>query len=351
MRIDARGTPSHTRTLTVAMLHGDARRVQVRGTVIDLRKRGLVPMAGDLQTAGVIHHMRVEAEVLRDGPALEAIRADQPHVAFEPSAGTGGECCRDPVRRIEALAGSPLDAEFARRLGGAIGGPRGCSHVLTLAQLAGSATRTALETDAEIHGARAGRDPGQRIFQRSLSLDGLEEGERGLSLSLQLADVHFGTAPYAEDPVARLARQREIRVHVDIDLGKMAIRGIEGAERISDAATFQTAAWQPRDLAFLEGHPALGGMARTLFAKLSDTPEDRPLLDALLNLAPGVIQCVPALTDHWRRWRTAATGGGASGDSGPSMMAGGGMVDSCYMWRADGHMHQQIEKVLRGVRR
>jgi hypothetical protein len=351
MRIDARGTPSHTRTLSVAVLHDDARRVQVHGTVIDLRKRGLVPMAGDLQTAGVIHLMHVDAQVLREGPTLEAIRADQPQVAFEPSAGTGGECCRDPVRSIEALAGSPLDAEFARRLSGAIGGPRGCSHVLTLAQLAGSTTRTALEVDAELHGERVAREPGQRMFQRSLSIDGLEDAERGLALSLQLADVHFGTAPHADDPVARLARQREIRVHADIDLGAMRIRDIGAAERISDPATFQTAAWQPRDLAFLEGHPALGGMARTLFSKLPDTPADRPLLDALLNLAPAVIQCIPALTEHWRRWREAAAGRAASGEEPPSMMAGGGMVDSCYMWRRDGYLHAQIETVMRGVRR
>jgi hypothetical protein len=298
-------------------------------------------MAGDLQTAGVIHHMHVEATVARRGLALEAIRADQPRVAFEPAQGTGGECCRDPVRRIEALAGSPLDAEFAKRLGGAIGGPRGCSHVQTLAQLAGSSARTALEVDAELHGERVARAPGQRIFQRSLSLDGLEDGEHGLSLSLQLADVHFGEAAYADDPVARLARQREIRAHADVDLGRMAIRGIAAAERISDAGSFQSAPWEPRDVAFLEGHHALGGMARTLFAKLADAPADRPLLDALLNLAPTVIQCIPALTDHWRRWREAAAGGG-TGDGAPSMMAGGGMVDSCYMWRRDGYLHRRL---------
>ena len=91
-------------------------------------------------------------------------------------------------------------------------------------------------------------------------------------------------------------------------------------------------------------------MARTLFSKLSDTPEQRPLLDALLNLAPAVIQCIPALTSHWKRWREAArerSGGGGS----PSMMAGGGMTDSCYMWRRGGFMSGRMAEVMKGLRK
>jgi hypothetical protein len=349
MEIDARGTPSHTRTLSVGIFHEDGARRRAKGTILDLRKRGLVPMAGDLQTSGVIHHMRVDALVRADGPHLETITADQPHVAFEPSEGTGGECCRDPVHRIEALADTPLDGAFVRRLGAAIGGPLGCSHVLTLAQLVGSTVRTALEADALLGAASAARSPGQRLFQRSLSLDGLEDGERGLSLSLQLADVHFNEVSHATDPVERLAGQREIRIEASIDLGVMQIREIAAGERRSDQASFDDAPWEPRDVSFLEGHSALAGMARTLFAKLEDRPEQRPLLDALLNLAPGVIQCIPALTSHWKRWRESARADGTG--SGPSMMAGGGMMDSCYMWRRGGFMSARMADVMRGLRK
>ena len=59
----------------------------VDGVVLDLRKRGLVPMGGDLQTAGVIHHMKVAARVDTGGPGFEWIRAEQPTVAFEASPG------------------------------------------------------------------------------------------------------------------------------------------------------------------------------------------------------------------------------------------------------------------------
>lgn len=350
MEIEARGNPSHTRTLSVGIFHEDAAHVVARGVILDLRKQGLVPMAGDLQTAGLIHHMTVEARVARAGATLVHVSAEQPTVAFEPSEGTGGECCRDPVRRIEALAGSALDADFAKRLGAAIGGPRGCSHVLTLAQLLGSAARTALEADAALFGPSPERRPGQRVFQRSLSIDGLEDAEHGLSLSLQLADVHFSLLPHATDAVERLAQRLEIRAHADIDLDAMALRNVDAAERQTDPQSFDDVPWVARDVSYLNGQPALGGLARTLFAKLEDTPADRPLLDALLNLSPAIIQCIPALTNQWRRWREQAKERGGS-DGRPSMMAGGGMTDSCFMWRAEGYMSGRIGEVMRGVKR
>ena len=65
MEIDLRGAPAHTRTLSVELRDDGAERLDVRGTILDVRKRGLVPMAGDLQTAGVIHLMRVDASVDR----------------------------------------------------------------------------------------------------------------------------------------------------------------------------------------------------------------------------------------------------------------------------------------------
>jgi hypothetical protein len=187
MEIQVAGSPAHTRSVIVTLGQAEPGHLAVHGEILDLRKRGLVPLAGDLQTAGVIHHMRIDGRIARQGPTLETLRADQPHVAFEAGPGTGGECCRDPVRRIEALEGTRLDDAYAKRLGAAIGGPRGCSHVLTLAQLLGSAVVTALETDAALHGAAPQRPDGQRLFARSLSIDGLESADGALALALQLA--------------------------------------------------------------------------------------------------------------------------------------------------------------------
>jgi hypothetical protein len=40
-------------------------------------------------------------------------------------------------------------------------------------------------------------------------------------------------------------------------------------------------------------------MAGALLARLGEREDDRALLDALLNLAPTLIQCVPAVMERW----------------------------------------------------
>jgi DUF2889 family protein len=206
MEIEAIGAPAHTRTLVVWLQRRGAAHWDAHGHLLDLRKRGLVPMAADLQTSGVIHDMRVRARIAGDAPPhFVSMEAQQPSVAFEPSPATAGECCRDPAERIAALAGTPLDDATARRLGGALGGPRGCSHVLTLAQLLTSTASTALALEARHH-PDATRPDGQRIFHRSLSIDGVQ-GRESFHLVLQQADVHLAPIePSADtDPFARLA--------------------------------------------------------------------------------------------------------------------------------------------------
>jgi hypothetical protein len=333
MEIEIVGAPAHTRTLVVSIEQESPRRARARGTLLDLRKRGLVPMASDLQTAGVIHDMRLDACFDLDPPRIASVRVDQPSVAFEPSPATGGECCRDPRDRIGALVGSPLDEHATRRLGGALGGPLGCSHVLTLAQLLLSTSRTALAFDARAH-PECRRPDGQRLFHRSLSIDGAV-GDARLHLGLQLADVHF--TPFVpgigSDPLERLASRREIRAHAVVDLDTMQLRALRCAERLGTRDALQPA-WRDRSgaVADLAGRSALGGMAASLFERLGADATDRPLLEALLNLAPAVIQCVPAVMERWR----GDSSSGKSKDDWPALRIGGGMADSCYMWRRDG---------------
>jgi DUF2889 family protein len=342
MEIEAIGAPAHTRTLTVSLSQSARDRITADGVILDLRKRGLVPMAADLQTSGIVHDMRVRAEIAPGPPRVLAIAAHQPHVAFEPTPATGGESCRDPRARLEALAGAPLDSASARRLGAALGGPLGCSHVLTLAQLVLATAQTALALERERYAA-AGRPLGQRLYHRSLSVDGIM-GRDGLHLALQLADIHF--APVAADagfdPLARLGARLEIRAHAEIDLDAMVLRSLRAAERTTHREAF-FAPWRDRSdrLAGLAGRSALAGMAASLFERLGSDASDRPLLDALLNLAPTLIQCVPALMERWQSHPGAAR---------PGMMAGGGMTDSCYMWRRGGALHQRMGGDLAAIR-
>src|SRR5262245_57009439 len=171
----ATGEPLHTRSMT---LHASALaggRLLVRGEVLDLRKRGLVPVPVELQLPGVIHRMEIEAEL--DAAEQRIVRVDsrQPVVAFEPSAGTGGESCRDSAGALQQLVGAQLGGDYLRRLYEAYGGPRGCTHLLTLARLLAGGAARALELEATLGAARA---PGERVFRRLVIVDGLE-GARG----------------------------------------------------------------------------------------------------------------------------------------------------------------------------
>jgi len=343
MEIEATGAPAHTRTLVVSLAQLAPDRALASGAIVDVRKRGLVPMASDLQTAGVVHDMRVRAEIAQGPARVAAISVEQANVAFEPSLATGGESCRDPGARIEALVGTPLDGESARRLGAALGGPLGCSHVLTLAQLLLSTAQTGLALERERH-AGAARPDGQRIFHRSLSIDGVLGRDGGLQLVLQQADVHFSPlTPSADtDPLARLASRLEIRAQAEIDVDAMVLRALRAAERESGRDAFY-GPWRDRSapLADLAGKSALAGMAAGFFARLGAHAADRPLLDALLNLAPTLIQCVPAVMERWQS---------RPGSARPGMMAGGGMADSCYMWRTGGALHRRMVGDLAAIR-
>ena len=132
-----------------------------------------------------------------------------PTVAFEASAASEGESCRDLAFRV----GHPTALRSTapgRALGAEIGGPRGCSR-------ARADDRTAARSDGRL-GARRGRaparsparPPGERIFRRDVTVDG-HELSGDLYLTLQMNDLHF--APIAPGAAAgdRFAAQVEVR--------------------------------------------------------------------------------------------------------------------------------------------
>ncbi len=204
MELDVTGHPLHSRAFTVVLVERADGRLDLHASILDLRKRGFVPVAGDLQGPGIVHHMQLTGIVDPVARRLDTIVAAQPNVAFEPSAVTGGESCRDPIHRIEALAGATLDDEFARLVGAEIGGNRGCSHLLTLAQLAGSTVVWALAHDP----APGARRPGERRFRRDLVIDGHEPAATRLQMAVQLTDLPFAPSPPGPTPMARFRAER-----------------------------------------------------------------------------------------------------------------------------------------------
>jgi len=332
MRLEARGHPLHTRALSVVLAARADGKLDVHGAVLDLRKRGFVPVAGDLQGAGVIHDMRLAGTIDPASARLETLAAEQRSVAFEPSAVTGGESCRDPIDRIAALAGTRLDDGWARRLGDAIGGPRGCSHLLTLGHLLGSSAAWALARERALHGAAPARPAGQRVFRRDVVIDGHETAAPGMQLTAQTSDLHFAPAGAVVRPMDRFAEQLEVRLIAEVEFPALTIGRLEAAERRRGAADLERAAWRDRSeaIAWLIGRRLGAGVTAELLARLGGAPDDRPLLDTLLMLAPALVQCAAAMSEAWPLAFRAD----------PSVVAMGGLTDSCYMWRQGGALEQ-----------
>jgi hypothetical protein len=332
MQLDVGGHPLHTRALSVTLSARDDGRVDVEGVIVDLRKRGFVPVGGELQPSGIVHHMRVDAIVDPTTARVESIGASQPNVAFEATAVSEGESCRDPVGRVQALAGATMDAGWAKRLSAEIGGPRGCSHVLTLAQLVGATVPTALAADRARFGAAPTRRPGERIFRRDVVVDGHEHAPSEVALALQATDLHHAPAPAIAPSMARFAGEHEVRGLAVIDLARFALATLTLGERRREPSTLDTATWRDRgDVALtLAGLSLAGGLSQALLARRAMGGEDHPLVDALLMLAPALIQCVAALSDAWPA--LASRGGWIVGM--------GGRPDACYMWRAGGALQR-----------
>ncbi len=327
MQLDLGGHPLHTRTLTVRVDRVEPGSLRARGELVDLRKRGFVPVAGDLQPSGPVHHMRVEARVDTASGHIERIGSEQPRVAFEPSPMTRGESCRDPAGALASLAGTPLDDGWLTRLGEAIGGPRGCSHVLVLARLVGSTLRL----------ARARLD-GTQELHRALCLDGHDAEDGTTRVAAQLSDLVLERTSPGAPAMDRFGAQHEVRLQVAIDLEAGTLGALRGAERRRTAAELASAGWTPLDarLAPLAGTKMLSAYGRNVRERLGE--DDGPLLDALLHVGPTFLQCMGAMSESWP----------AEAQRRRAVVATGGMPDACWMWRRDGPLSRALAAELGG---
>ena len=335
MNLDVAGHPLHTRSLTISLQPEEGDRVAVDAAVIDLRKCGFVPVAGFLQTAGIVHHMTLDAGLDRESRVLERFVGAQPTRPFDPCRLTGGECCSDPVPRRGELAGERLDEDFVPKLRRVFGGPRGCSHLLTLGQLVASTVPYALDRDRDV--GRPERRPGERIFHRSIEIDGYDLAPERQQIVVQLTDLHFAPTPEVAIPMAHFGSQTEVRISAEVDLSRdMALCGLQAFERKRSLAEVESAAFVDRsaDLAGLEGQGVMGGLGRKVLDTFGTQPAELPLVDALLMLAPGFLQCLASLSERWpeRAKREA------------SMLGVTGQPDSCWMWRRDGGVMRAAEE-------
>jgi len=319
MRLELGGHPLHTRALAVVVSDaGDE--LAVTADLVDLRKRGFTPVGSEVQGAGIIHQMGLDVRVDRRG-LIRAVAARQPVVAFEPSAGTLGESCRDVVGRLEALRGAALDDPAVLRA--AMGGAAGCSHLLAAGQFLFATLAEGGAGEARPDGAH------RQLRRRDLIFDGHELADGRLAIGIQLSDLHTAVAPAGERPMGRFRHHDELRLRLELDGWPPTIAAASGAERRRVVDDFAGAEWHSLDarLAPLRGLSLGKGGAQALLAAIGDHP---PLRDALLQLAPALIQCRASFPDKWLN--VAATTPGHDGLI--------GMPDSCYMWRRGGALER-----------
>jgi hypothetical protein len=110
--------------------------------------------------------------------------------------------------------------------------------------------------------------------------------------------------------------------------------GLRAAERHRDRADLARAAWQDRAPAVggLVGLRLGPGITGELTRRLDGSPADAPLRDALLMLAPALVQCAAALSEDWPVAFAAD----------PSVVGMGGLPDSCWMWRREGGLARHL---------
>ena len=328
-----RPEPVHTRALGVqAALRADAK-VEAHGYLVDLRTRGFLPVGGSMQGMGIIHHMELAWVVDPATDTVEAVAPGQPTVAFDASPETAGESCRDPIGRLAATVGSRLGKPHTTAMRDQAGGALGCSHLVTLAFFMDGALRAGLARDRERHPGRLARtDAAGTLFRRDLVFDARAEDDGALAVVMRQNDLDWNDAPPGTLAPDRFARHHELDAALAVDLWPGSLLEVEGRERLRTAERFGDADWEDRAavLAPLRGLGLARGAAGELAQRLADVPEARPWRDALLMLAPALVQCRAAHPDAWHaKVRDTPLH--------PGLTA---VPDSCYMWRRGGALER-----------
>ncbi len=332
MQFQMSGEPAHTRCLAIALTQGEGASVEFRADILDLRKAGLMGLAGRIATAGIIHKMVVLGAFSSEDAVLERIEWDQSHVMHEANRVTRGECCRDPMQRLEALVGTRIGEGFLSDLKQRFGGPLGCTHINTLMRELSATVRQLREAPGESAALRLERAPGERIASRSVFFDAnFSEDGATISIGVRLTD-----ACYAEQDAQgneRLSSHDEVRLIADVELAGWKLLEVQERERCRPGPAFGSAPWRDRgdELKELAGRSLGGGVTRFCLERFGDRNEDARLLSAVLCLAPGMTQVGVATSD------SLVPSSSARPPSSP--LAGPG---PCYMLRSDGPLMKNL---------
>jgi len=318
-------TPLHTRMVALRLRWGAAGGLVADGRIFDLRKRGIVPLAGKLQGPGVVHDMSVSLELDYPGLSIRSVQPSMSAFPFAPGPATRGESCPDRLPDVQRLCGMSLREGYGPALVERVGGPRGCFHVFTLLRLLGPTIEWAVACEqARRAGSRVAVAAGNPLFARSMIVDGMKGQGLALALRGMLFDLHYppgaDTLPLAEE----LDQSFEATVDVETELPTMGITASTGRVRRSGPGIESVGQWEPvARLGELVGRMMVKGYTAQVQAVFAGQAGLEPLQHLLFMLAPTLMQCMPSVVEELEMRPRRAESPHAA-------------VDSCHMWRADG---------------
>lgn len=345
----------HTRTISIETHPFGVERLYVHGELRDVRYHDLPAYLGVEHPSGVVHHMGLDLEV--DGDLV--VREIEPFMAtfpFAPSEKTRGESCPAVLPNYRKLLGLRLDPAYALRVLETVGGPRGCFHVLSLAQcipaavraasrrLCGGALRMPARARESVRDScsqwraesplwakvRESSDFGFADFRRQIRVtaytelrkpvgpgqpkaEGPADTDDGfrLGMTASLSDATAGGEPYGAELALRLEIPKFRIVSAEARLAGApfpgcaeALEGVRGLEKLSITKGFTASA--------LEKIGGGAGCAHLSALLVAVTPVSAQASGALA----GFLKLSPEIKLRGR-------------DTNPQ-------VDSCHMWRAGG---------------
>ncbi len=318
-------TPLHTRMISLRLSWGAADSVVAQGRIFDLRKRGIVPLAGKLQGPGVVHDMAVRLQLEYPSLRIRDIEPSMSAFPFAPGPATGGEGCADRLPDVQRLVGASLRDGYGPALIENVGGPRGCFHIFTLLRLVGPTIESVVKREERRHaGTGAARIAGSPLFARSVIVDGMK-GE-GISIVLRgmLFDLHYPPGADALPLEEEMEASFEATADVEIGVPSMEVAVSSGRVRRSGTGKEAPGSWESVPaVAELIGQSMMKGYSAQLQQLFAGQADLTPLQHLLFMLAPTLMQCFPSLAEELEMRPRRAEGPHAA-------------VDSCHMWRADG---------------
>ena len=118
------GEKVHTRSITIATRPLDGDRILVEGELVDTRLTEYFLLSGEKKEPGVLHRMTVR--LLCEGARLKILNAE----AVMP--GIPREECGGLAESVKSVIGLSISAGFTAKLKSAMGGVKGCYHLLSL---------------------------------------------------------------------------------------------------------------------------------------------------------------------------------------------------------------------------